>query len=1584
MAEQLNLPENTDDWTSEDVYQWVTGKLKLNLEYGEILKKEEVNGMSLKRSVKQDLIEMGIKHGPALQIINMFKELNSECPKQTLGEKDGQNPEDQYETQEKNRKSKRNQIEPKTDTSTIPKEACESSEARVAKEMKNLPEEAKDDLPHPGRPCSTYPFDKFHKSFRYKEHDVIIQPETGLLNLIDPVHEFKALTATEGATDKDIKMKFSNEVFRFASACMNCRTNGTIHFGVKDKPHGEIVGVKLTKEDKSTFVEHFYKKIEDYFGKERVGEAKQCIRPPRFVEVLLKNDITSDRFVIEVDIVPKHSICEKKYFPIKMQTCKENRWEKNTEFSLFVRDGASSKDIYANPKQKDGNLNAFLSGLESQDELRKAAEDNQPKETKTESEGRKLVHLLTRDQDLENSYYNWYILVVNKCHPNQIEHLDFLKEIRWFAVLEFDPESVSNGVANAYRKTRAANLHFPNQYQDNTTSIAEKIENLSLFKQPSWIFCNGRSDINVEENQPLELSLWFKKRATKIRKLISFLTCEDIMQPEKFLVVFLLLSPVEDPKDPLIETFSTFYQELGGMDDILSISVDPQTGSQWKDLLQVRFSATDLTNRCIATLSLEQLNGTILTLKPQTESPLRFLPSNGSFVVLQKKDEDSMTALEILCENECKDTEKEKDKTKFAEFQKSQEEHFYLGGKVSWWNFYFSSENYSSPFIKRDSYQKLEEMIQSLANSPRETCAEVINLYHHPGCGGTTLAMHVLWELKKKFRCAVLKNKTSDFGDVGIQVKTLLTYCSENQRHHLPVLLLVDDVEEQETVSDLCNHINSAIEEAYIQYETPLVIILNCMRSQRPEKDAKNPDSVAVINKLSSKEQRAFDSKFEEIEKKHQNCRDFYSFMIMKENFDRKYIENVVKHILKGLNVDSKEGRLISFLSLLNSYISDSDISVVQCEKFLGLTNQREDWSRRYLEDKMGSYSTILIRTKGVDCGKYEGVRIIHPLIASRCLEELRLTSEIAKSDIALMLLKEDEFYQPGIRRDKFVRTVQMLLLKRQKEYSKETLNPRKDINTLFSPFIVDIQKEEGNDKVQKVLGEGTVRFEHYAFIYQALARHCYINENNFEDAIHWAEEAKKRSPGNSFVSDTLGQVYKSQLIFYKDKIQQGRIVSPQELEDLLSIAVKASDAFRESQQHNEYRDHQTGQYHRLKRRGGMYNTSCYLGEIEVCMLIAQLLEKVPLFDERNQSSRGIIIQLLCGKIDLLLDPSVQQSEYYPVIKKHTLYVNALQRSLQNNFDTLQDYFSLLKVRDNEREILEEKNQARMKGFLRQYINIFFNLDTMQSRVISFGKSFPEVICWSELEASNAVRFSGLLKYLTENQKNSTKMENIVHKYKFIVENTKLPQMREKQNFILSNIILNCLKPNSKLIQPLDKLKEMLQGVLQQVGMHHSYPDPYFLATLLFWPENLQLDQNSRQIGKYITSLKRAFKEQYSQMCRAKQPFTHFYLGKGRGLNQFVHRERIEQCFQNESDLRVLWQRGDVWREEKVKDLLLRLNGRIENDFVYVDHGTKGNLEIPVQPAFLGQLRCGRSMERVSFYLGFSTGGPLAYDIKIS
>ncbi|XP_040328613.1 sterile alpha motif domain-containing protein 9-like [Herpailurus yagouaroundi] len=1589
MSEKVELPEVTNNWTKEHVKQWVTKDLKIDEKYGQILIDEEVTGLVLQELTEMDLREMGLPRGPALLIKRTYNRLNNRYPEsdnQDSGQLDHTKP----SLQEHPKKPQ--QTKKEDEKSGLPNFNHDLREIRDTKKQKSIlskedalnggtttEDQNQDKLETEQLTCMPYPFDQFHNSQRYIEHS-ILQPETGPLNLIDPIHEFKALTNTEAATEKDIKMKFSNEVFRFAAACINSRTNGTIHFGVKNKPHGQIVGVKVTSKD--AFIDHFNITIRQYFEDE-VNEAKKCIREPRFVEVLLQNNTPSDRFVIEVDVIPKHSVCEEKYFLIRMQNCKNETWKPNQDLSLFVRDGASSKDILANVKQRDIAYKAFLQNLKSLAASRKEAEEEyEVKANKKESEGQKLIKLLIGNRDsLDNSYYSWYILVTNKCHPNQTNNLDFLKEMKWFAVLEFDPESVSKGVAKVYKKSRVANLHFPNQFEENTNNIREKISSLNLYQQPSWIFCNGRSDLKNESHKPLEPHLWHRERASEVRKLILFLTDENIMTRGKFLVVFLLLSPVESPGDPLIETFCAFYQALRGMENILCICVNSQIYQRWKDLLQTRLTMADeLTNHSISTLNLELINSTIIKLKPVTQSSRRFLPSHGfSSVILEKKEEDILTALEILCENECKDTDIEKDKPKFQEFKTSKEEHFYRGGKVSWWNFYFSSENYSSAFVKRDSYEKLKDLIQCWADSPKPVFAKIINLYHHPGCGGTTLAMNVLWDLKKNFRCAVLKNKTTDFAEIVEQVTKLITYKATSHEDYFPVLLLVDDFEDQENVYVLQNAIDSILAEKGLRYEKTLVIILNCMRSQNPDETAKLADSVALTYQLSPKEQRAFEAKLEEIEKQHKNCENFYSFMIMKSNFNEMYIEKVVKNILKGQNVDSKEAQLISFLALLNSYVTDSTISVSQCEIFLGIIYTSIPWEPESLEDKMGAYSTLLINTEVADFGRYTGVRIIHPLIAICCLKELEESYNLTKCQIALKILNENLFYVSGIGREKFQHDVQTLLLTRQrKEYGDET-------DTLFAPLIEALKNEE----IEKVLVAGSVRFPQNAFICQALARYFYIKEKNFNIALDWANQAKKRASKNSYISDTLGQVYKSQIKWWWDERKNSKdisvndLITINDLTYLLEAAENASRAFKKSQEQTERKGYETEAWapQKLQRKYDTYNTAGFLGEIEVGLYTIQILQLTPYFLKENELSKKALVEFLSGKG---LTPINPKCEYYLALSKFTPYLQDLQSDLKRCFDFLDDYIVLLKMKNTQKEIVEISLRKKIARCFRKYMELFCHSDfgPLQGKESQF---LQEEKCRKGLEALRADRFSGLLEYLNPNHKDAaTNMENIVNKYFFLLKQNPTKHLaKEKLNFILANIILNCLKPHSKSIQPLITLKKQLREVLQVIGLSHQYPDPYFLACLLFWPENQDLDEDSKLMEKYVSSLNRTFKRQYRSMCRSKQASTLFYLGKKKGLHSLVHKAEIEQYFNKVQNINSLGQSGDVWKKKEVKDLLYRLTGQAEGKLISLEYGTEKKIKIPVTPVYSGPLRSGGNIERVSFYLGFSMEGPLAYDIEV-
>lgn len=1580
MNGQTTQPKMVKDWTKEHVKKWITEDLNIDEKYAQILLNEEVTGMVLQELTEKDLREMGLPRGPALLIRRMYNKLNSSPESDNQDSRQLTNTKLSIKEHQKTTKNEEEKSVSSNSAHDLRETGQNEEQEPSPKEENAFSDIATKDMegshPKPEQmACMPYPFDSFHEAKQYIEHSILRVPETGPLNLIDPVHEFKAFTNTEAATEEDLKMKFSNEVFRFAAACMNSRTNGTIHFGVKDKPHGEIVGVKVTNKD--VFINHFNVMITKYFEDSDIKEARACIREPRFVEVLLHNNTPSNRFVIEVDVIPKHSICKEKYFYIMMQSCTDKTWKQSKDNSLFVREGASSKNILANVKQRDREFKKFLENLKTWTKSRKEAEEEQRRVVvKKESEGLKLSKLLTRHQgSLDKSYYDWYILVTNKCAPNQTEHLDFIKEIKLFAVLDFDPFSRVKGVVKAYRESRVANLHLPSQYEEKT-SIEEKISSLKLYEQPSWIFCNGRVDLTDESCQPLEPQAWQKERASGVRRLISFLTDENILVKGKVLVVFLLLSPVENQKDPLIETFCAFYQVFNGMDNTLCICVNSDIYQRWSDLLQVRLGIEDdLEKHSISTLNLELINNTILKLKSVIQSSRRFLPSCGSSsVILEKMEEDILTALEILCENECRDTDIEKDESEFLEFKKSREEHFYRGGKVSWWNFYFSSENYSSAFVKRDRFEELTTLIQQCADSPKPIFAKVINLYHHPGCGGTTLAMHVLWDLKQKFRCAVLKNKATDFAEIGEQVSKLFSYKATSHQDYIPVLLLVDDFEDQENTYILQNAINSFIAEKGLRYEKTLVIILNCMRSQNPDESAKLADSISLKYQLSPKEQRAFEAKLQEIEKEYKNCENFYSFMILKGNFDRTYIKNVVKNTLKDLDASSRKAQLISYLALLNSYVTDSTISVSQCEIFLGITYTSKYGKPESVEDNMGTYSTLLIRTEVSEYGRYTGIRIIHPLIAIYCLKELEVSYGMDKCQIALNMLKDNIFYDSGIGRDKFKHDVQTLLLTRQrKEHGAET-------DTLFSPLIEELQNEE----TENVLTAGSDRFPQNAFICQALARHFYIKEKNFSTALVWANLAKRKAPKNSYISDTLGQVYKSEIKQWLGENKSCKTISVDDLKHFLEIAEKASKAFKESQQQTDSKDYETEAWspQRSQRRYDTYNTAGFFGEIEVGLDTIQLLQLTPLFHKENEMLKESMVHFLSGKGITPPDP---KDEYYVALSNFTFHLQNLQSDLKRCFDFFLDYMGLLKPRNTPKEMTELLLMKKVTRSFKKYSELFCQLDTN----VLQGKEdllLQEETCRKRIEAWRADTFSGLLEYLNPNHKEVNNMENIVKDYSFLLlQNKRLTKglTKETQNFILANIILSCLKPSSKYILPFNTLKTKLREVLQIVGLSHPHPDPYFLACLLFWPENKELDQDSTLIEKYVSSLNRSFRRQYRRMCRSRQPSTLFYLGQKKGLHSLVHKAEIERYFSEVQDSNSFWQSGVVWEKREVKDLLRLLDGQAEGKLISVEYGTEAKIKIPVTSVYSGSLRSGRNIERVSFYLGFSIEGPLAYGIKV-
>lgn len=482
--------------------------------------------------------------------------------------------------------------------------------------------------------CQIRPFDKSNSSIFYIQND-ILPPVAGPSNLVDPVHEYQLLPCANEASEKEILYEFTKEVFSFAASCMNSRTNGTIHFGVNNQPgqgHGQVVGHKITSFSK--YNEAFESRLSEYFEEQHVNAARMCIRPPNFIQVHCRDGTTSDKYVIEVDVVPTYSGTQENIFYTLLSIASTEKKQQCKTECLFVRDGPRSINILAdtNPRTVQEKMKSLSDKVKCWASARKTAEEKDEKHPSQGHQGQRLKQLITRGRDaFENSLQ--VIIVTDKCHSSQLEHMDFLKEMKLFAVLEFDPESDVNGTCSFYRRDHVGNLHYPRMYstEDSLTAIIQK---LNLFKQTSWVFCNGRVNEESEMDKPLTPNEWLKKRSGEINNLVSFLCKPDLLSRDRLLVVFILHSAVTDISSPILEAFCAIYRTLEGVDNMLCLCT---VFNHWKQLIECRCKE-DITSKCIYELSLNEISSTIKKLKePQTQSSRRFLPSTGSSSVLLEK-----------------------------------------------------------------------------------------------------------------------------------------------------------------------------------------------------------------------------------------------------------------------------------------------------------------------------------------------------------------------------------------------------------------------------------------------------------------------------------------------------------------------------------------------------------------------------------------------------------------------------------------------------------------------------------------------------------------------------------------------------------------------------------------------------------------------------------------------------------------------------------------------------------------------------------------------------------------------------------
>ncbi|KAK9978542.1 hypothetical protein ABG768_020288 [Culter alburnus] len=1374
-----------------------------------------------------------------------------------------------------------------------------------------------------------YPFNRFNAAHRYRENSILDVTETGPKDLIQPCHEFKALNSSN---EKDRMKRYIDEVIRFAAACMNSRTNGTIHFGVADEPHGQIQGVSVQKTD--DFDVQQSHAIEKHFRFERNFQiAKKCIKPPRFVEVL-KADMTSiGKYVIEVDIEPSSIVCENLYFNTYevdridkkcknenvTQESKATEMKKNDGKSFFIRDSSSSRDLIISKNSKE--YEKYIKDMPNLSKLRKGAEEKHLSDVKDSVQGSKLCEMITGgSQSLDRSNFSHYIVVANKSHPVQLENLDFLFHMDPVAFLDFDPESAENGLNKMLEEKEMSNVHLPAQYKV-TGAVEDILNKLKLTKNTSWVFCNG----GINEENPSDVDNWLTEKGSSVHDVVSFLCRKDVLPRKKLLIIFLLLSQVSDANDPLLETFSMFLQELNGGNQILCISDNETTYTYWKDLIKGRYKV-DISTRCIYELSFAEVNGTILSLWSENRKSSRFLPcGGGSNVVLSI--EKSLETLMVLCVNQCDGGNEDKQK---------HEEIFYKGGKVSWWNFYFSEQPGSMPFIKRDKFDYIVNTIIPDICSRKRAC-EFFNIFHLPGCGGTTLAMHVLWTLKDKFRCAVLKD-TTDYSTVPKQVVQLLTYETKEQPTRLPVLLLIDDFQDICDVKKLQLQIEEECQKQNIFSKSPQVIIVNCMRVESREQ---TDDAVFIGNRLSEKEQGLFEEKLKEFEKTNTNTKTFYGFMILKNNFSPDYIEGVVKNTLKGFNFQHKHAQLFAVLVLLHVYCKNALLSVSTCEEFLGLQTK----ANFEVEDGFEKFSTLLTRCTAYSNITFEGVRVIHSSIAQHCLKELStLSYKMSKAEITNLLLTTDSFYEYALGKQKLMHDVHNMLMKRGDSVE----------DSLFSPLIQHIMKETpGMEEI--VLLNAAKCYRKDAIIFQLLARYYYIKKQDFNMAMSWAKKAKDLSRDNSYICDTVSQILVRELkhAVHKDKDD---CIKPESLDRYLTLAESAAEACKETRQtaNNEA----MARLQRLKDYT-TYNTAGHLCELQTAATVIQILQKTPLLN--------CLGQVLLGKITIeeLSRKHPELKQYYYVLQKHKKCLQ-LKHTMKDHFDFLDNFFVNLVPFFAEKDKRKELTKPKVSRYFLQYTDLFCNIDWSElvnnERMNHMVKIEQTRQC---LERNKGDSYVGILKYLYEEDSAST-LEEIIQQYDFILK-SKGARLMDCVNFTYANVILANINPASQYIKSHQDLCKLLFQIIDHPTPFSEILPLHYITVLLLWHEE------NFALPTFVSQMKTSYLKDLKPVSNGKRAAVHFYLGKDKGYGGLFSHRDINSWLGSGQDISTQWDDEKIWKQVRDSNKLHRVSGKICDGFISV-------ADRRVDPMFRSQLHKEYGT-RVTFFIGFSMNGPVAFDI---
>jgi len=167
--------------------------------------------------------------------------------------------------------------------------------------------------------------------------------------------------------------------------------------------------------------------------------------------------------------------------------------------------------------------------------------------------------------------------------------------------------------------------------------------------------------------------------------------------------------------------------------------------------------------------------------------------------------------LDILCINQCDD----------AKYDKEKSLEFLRGGPPSWEIFRYDDlsqqlpEGTVNPLVQRDLTQKIVAQIKNPV--VKKSQVKLFKFLHEPGAGATTIALHVLWSLKKKFRC--IRVNALDPSSLRATAEKIFDFYLFGNEGSLSAILVLLDNSSDERASNLRNMLDTLSKDKMLELQ---------------------------------------------------------------------------------------------------------------------------------------------------------------------------------------------------------------------------------------------------------------------------------------------------------------------------------------------------------------------------------------------------------------------------------------------------------------------------------------------------------------------------------------------------------------------------------------------------------------------------------------------------------------------------------------------------------------------------------------------------------------------------------------------